>query len=114
MEDSKVIEDISDPKDSMKSLTKVPPPSALESQLGHLPKTRLDALNAKNLDTCRRIAQNSPEKFEDYNYTYSVPNIQPQMQINSADTNMATTYDQVLGAINDSTNIANPLASLNL
>ena len=55
-----------------------------------------------------------PKKFEDYTYTYLGPDIQPKKQINPADTNMATTYDQALGIINDSTNIANSLASLNL
>ena len=55
-----------------------------------------------------------PKKFEDYTYTYSGPDIQPQMQINPVNPNMATTYDQALGVIKDSINTANPLASLNL
>ena len=33
-----------------------------------------------------------PKKFEDYTYAYSGPDIQPQMQINSVNPNMATTY----------------------
>ena len=41
---------------SEEALTKDPPASALESQPDHSTKTRLDALDAKNLDTCRRIA----------------------------------------------------------
>ena len=56
----------------------------------------------------------SPKKFEDYSNTYSGPDIQPQMQINPVNPNMATTYDQALGVIKDSINTANPLASLNL
>ena len=57
-----------------------------------------------------------PRKFEDYTYTYtySGPDIQPQMQINPVNPNMATTYDQALGVIKDSINTASPLASLNL
>ena len=53
-----------------------------------------------------------PKKFEDY--TYSGPDVQPQMQINPASSSMATNYDQALGVIKDSINTANPLASLNL
>ena len=55
-----------------------------------------------------------PKKFEDYTNTYSGPDIQPQMQINSVNPNFASAYDQVLGVIKDSLNTANPLASLNL
>ena len=55
-----------------------------------------------------------PKKFEDYMYTYSGPDIQPQMQINSVNPNFASAYDQALGVIKDSLNKANPLASLNL
>ena len=55
-----------------------------------------------------------PKKFEDYTYTYSGPDIQPQMQINSVNPNITTTYVQALGVIKDSINTANPLASLNL
>ena len=55
-----------------------------------------------------------PKKFEDYTYTYSGPDIQPQMQINSVNPNFANAYDQALGVVKDSLNTANPLASLNL
>ena len=55
-----------------------------------------------------------PKKFEDYTYTHAGPGIQPQMQMNLANTHMATNYDQALGVIKDSINTANPLASLNL
>ena len=55
-----------------------------------------------------------PMKFEDYTYTYSGPDVQPQMQTNPASSNLATNYDQALGVIKDSINTANPLASLNL
>ena len=54
------------------------------------------------------------KKFEDYTYTYSGPEIQPQMQINSVNPNFASTYEQALCAIKDSLNTANLLASLNL
>ena len=50
----------------------------------------------------------------DYTYTYSGPDIQPQMQINSVNPNFASAYDQALGVVKDSLNMANPLASLNL
>ena len=66
------------------------------------------------LNKPRKEDNPSPKKFEDYTYTYSGPNIQPQMQINSVSPNMTTTYDQALGVIKDSKNMANPLASLNL
>ena len=55
-----------------------------------------------------------PKKFENYTYTYSGPDIQPQMQINSVNPNFANAYDQALGVVKDSLNTANPLASLNL
>ena len=55
-----------------------------------------------------------PKKFEDYTYTYSGPNVQPQMHINTITPNMPNAYDQALGVIKDSINTANPLASLNL
>ena len=55
-----------------------------------------------------------PKKFEDYTYTYSEPDVQPHLQMNQANPHMATNYDQALGAIKDSLNTANPLASLNL
>ena len=55
-----------------------------------------------------------PKKFEDYTYTYSGPDIQPQMQINFVNPNFASTYDQALGVVKNSLNTANPLASLNL
>ena len=56
----------------------------------------------------------SPKKFEDYTYTYSGPNIQPQMNANTIHPNVNSAYDQALGIIKDSINTANPLASLNL
>ena len=55
-----------------------------------------------------------PKKFENYTYTYSGPDFQPYLQMNQANPHMATNYDQTLGAIKDSLNTANPLASLNL
>ena len=52
--------------------------------------------------------------LKDYTYTYSGLDIQPQMQINSVNSNFASAYDQALGVVKDSLNTANPLASLNL
>ena len=57
---------------------------------------------------------NSPKWFEDYTYTYSGPDVQPQMQMSSMHPSLSTGYDQALGVIKDSINAANPLASLNL
>ena len=57
---------------------------------------------------------NSPKRFEDYTYTYSGPDVQPQMQMSSMHPSLSTGYDQALGVIKDSINAANPLASLNL
>ena len=55
-EDSK-IEDVSNPKDFPKGLTKVPLPSTLESQPGHSTKIRLGVSDTENLDTCRKTVQ---------------------------------------------------------
>ena len=55
-----------------------------------------------------------PKKFEDYTYTYSGPDVQPHLQRTYPSQQMATNYDQALGAIKDSLSTANPLASLNL
>ena len=55
-----------------------------------------------------------PKKFEDYTYTYSGPDVQPHLQRNYPNQQMATNYDQALGAIKDSLSTASPLASLNL
>ena len=57
---------------------------------------------------------NSPKRFEDYMYTYSSPDVQPQMQMSSMHPSLSMGYDQALGVIKDSINAANPLASLNL
>ena len=55
-----------------------------------------------------------PKKFEDYTYTYSGPDVQPPLPRHYPNQQMATHYDQALGAIKDSLSTANPLASLNL
>ena len=55
-----------------------------------------------------------PKKFEDYTYSYSGPDVQPEMQINPILPSLTNNYDQTLGVIKDSINTANPLASLNL
>ena len=47
-------------------------------------------------------------------YTYSGPDVQPQMQMSSMHPSLSMGYDQALGVIKDSINAANPLASLNL
>ena len=70
-------------------------------------------MNAPPINPHEKRAQNH-RKFEDYTYTYSGLDIQPQMQINSVNPNFASAYDQALGVIKDSLNTANPLASLNL
>ena len=111
------------PRRPFENLTKTPTPNILESQVDHSKKTKFTAMDVKNLATCRGLprteqtpqrGQPRPQKFEDYTYTYSGPDIQPQMQINPVNSNMATTYDQALGVIKDSINTANPLATLNL
>ena len=55
-----------------------------------------------------------PKRFEDYMYTYSGLDIQPQIQMSSMSPSLSTGYDQALGVIKDSITAANPLASLNL
>ena len=100
---SLVTEDHSSPEDPLANLTKAPTPNIPESQVGQSIKTKVDASNAKNLDTFKMNAQpinphekkaHGPKKFEDYTYTYSGPDIQPQMQINSVNPNFASAYDQ--------------------
>ena len=55
-----------------------------------------------------------PKKFEDYTYNYSGPDVQPPLPRHYPNQQMATNYNQALGAIKDSLSTANPLASLNL
>ena len=62
----------------------------------------------------QREEGSGPKKFEDYTYTYSGPDIQPQMQINAVNPSLTNACDQALGVIKDSLNTADPLASLNL
>ena len=57
---------------------------------------------------------NSPKQFEDYTYTYSGPDVQPQMQMSSMHPSLSTGYDQALVIIKDSIDATNPLVSLNL
>ena len=125
MENTKQIEDASDLNDHLESLTKVPTPNVLESQADHSTRTKsTEHFECKEfghmqkdcleLNKPHKEDHPGPKKFEDYTYTYSGPEVQPQMQINPANSNMATTYDQALGVIKDSINTANPLASLNL
>ena len=57
---------------------------------------------------------NNPKRFEDYTYTYSGPDVQPQMQMSSMHPSLSMGYEQALGVIKDSINTTNPLASLNL
>ena len=77
-------------------------------EFGHIQKDCLE------LNKPHKEDNPDPKKFEDYTYTYSGPDIQPQMQINSVSPNMTTTYDQALGVIKDRINTANALASLDL
>ena len=44
---------------------------------------------------------NSSKRFEDYTYTYSGPDVQPQMQMSSMHPSLSTGYDQALGVIKD-------------
>ena len=65
-------------------------------------------------DKSKQDDTNNSKRFEDYTYTYSGPDVQPQMQMSSMHPSLSTGYDQALGVIKDSINAANPLASLNL
>ena len=65
-------------------------------------------------DKQKQDETNNSKRFEDYTYTYSGPDVQPQMQMSSMHPSLSTGYDQALGVIKDSINAANPLASLNL
>ena len=124
MEDNKDSKDDSNSKDLLGSLTKVPTPNIPESLVDLSIKTKFAASDAKNLATCKKTVQNltdhsqeditGPKKFEDYTYTYSGPDVQPPLPRHYPNQQMATNYDQALGAIKDSLSTANPLASLNL
>ena len=61
-----------------------------------------------------KMTPTAPKRFKDYTYTYSGPDVQPQMQMSSMHPSLSMGYDQALGVIKDSINAANPLASLNL
>ena len=61
-----------------------------------------------------KMTPTTAKRFEDYTYTYSGPDIQPQTQMSSMHPSLSMGYDQALGVIKDSINAANPLASLNL
>ena len=52
-----VTEDHSSIEDPLVNLTKAPTPNVPESQVGQSIKTKVDALNAKNLDTFKMNAQ---------------------------------------------------------
>ena len=77
-------------------------------EFGHMQKDCPEQNRPQQEDT------SGPKKFEDYTYTYSGPDVQPPMPRLYSNQPMATNYDQALGAIKDSLNTANPLASLNL
>ena len=63
MEDTKQIEDASNLEDHLESLTKAPTPNILEYQADHSTRTKFNALNARNLATCRKTAgKNKPHK----------------------------------------------------
>ena len=53
-EDTQQIQDTLDLEDHLENLTKAPTPNVLEYQAGHSTKTKFDALNARNLATCRK------------------------------------------------------------
>ena len=52
--------------------------------------------------------------LKDYTYTYSGPDIQPQMQINSVNPNFASAYDQALGVVKDSLKHSQPTGQFKL
>ena len=58
VEDTKQIEDALDLEGHLESLTKYPTPNVLEYQAGRSTKTKFDALNARNLATCRKTVWN--------------------------------------------------------
>ena len=116
-----VTEDHSSPEDPLVNLTKAPTPNVPESQVGQLIKTKADVSKYKEFDISKMNVQliNPHEtKAQDQRSLKTIhiptqaPDIQPQMQINSVNPNFASAYDQALGVVKDSLNIANPLASL--
>ena len=124
VENNKDTEVDSNLEDHLVSLTKVPTPNAPESLVDLSIKIRFAALDAKNLATCKKTVQNStdhhkrtiqdPRSLRIILTTYSGPDVQPHLQRTYPNQQMATNYDQALGAIKDSLSTANPLASLNL
>ena len=124
MEDNKDLKDASNLKDLLGSLTKVPTLNVPESLVDLSIKIRFAALDAKSLATCKRTVQNSTDHhkrtLQDLRSLrfiptlYSGPDVHPPLPRHYPNQQMATNYDQALGAIKDSLSTTNPLASLNL
>ena len=123
MENSKDSREGSNSKDHSANLTKVPTPNGPESQVDLSTKIKSTALDAKNLATCKKIVQNktdlSQKTHQDPRSLRIIPILTQDLMCNLpcpdySNQPMATNYDQALGAIKDSLNTANPLASLNL
>ena len=104
MEDTKEIEDTSDLKGHLGNLTKAPTPNVPRVSGRPFNKDKIHCYECKEfghmqkdcpeLNKPHKEDNPSPKKFEDDTYTYSGPDIQSQMQMNSVNPNMATTYDQ--------------------
>ena len=118
-----VTEDHSSPEDPLVNLKKAPNTKCSKVSGRPVNKDKSRCFKCKEFghfqDECPtnkslRDEGSGPKKFEDYTYTYSGPDIHPQMQINSVNPNFASAYDQALGVVKDSLDTANPLASLNL
>ena len=124
MENNKDSKGDSNSEDLLGSLTKVPTPNAPESLVDLSIKIRFAALDAKNLATCKKTVQNSTDlhkrTIQDPRSLRIIPTLtqvlmsNPILQRTYPNQQMATNYDQALGAIKDSLSTANPLASLNL
>ena len=124
VEDNKDSKDTSNPKDLLGSLTKVPTPNVPRVSGRPFNKDKIRCFRCKEFGhmqkDCPELNRPSqediagPKKFEDYTYTYSGPDVQPPLPRHYPNQQMATNYDQALGAIKDSLSTANPLASLNL
>ena len=114
----------SNSKDLLGSLTKILTPNTPRVSGRPFNKDKIHCFRCKEFGhmqkDCPELNRPSqeditgPKKFEDYTYTYSGPDVQPPLPRHYPNQQMATNYDQALGAIKDSLSTANPLASLNL
>ena len=119
-----VIEEDLDLEDLLKNLTKVLTTRGPEYQERLLIRKKVRCYKCREFghyrdecqvdDKSKQDDTNNSKRFEDYTYTYSGPDVQPQMQMSSMSPSLSTGHDQALGVIKDSINAVNPLASLNL